>query len=91
MIGEGREAEVFEWRDGLVLRLQRTPGPIARLAFEVAALEAARSAGVPVPQAYEEVVVDGRPGLVMEHLQGPDLLTMIGQKPWLVFASGRRS
>lgn len=71
------------------MRLLPAPGPIARLAFEVAALEAARSAGVPVPQAYEEVVVDGRPGLVMEHLQGPDLLTMIGQKPWLVFSSGR--
>jgi hypothetical protein len=64
-----------------VLRLLRALGPIARLAFEVAALEAARSAGVPVPQIYEEVVVDGRPGLVMEHLQGPDLLTTIGQKP----------
>ena len=89
LIGQGREAEVFEWRDGRVLRLLRAPGPSTRLAFEIAALEAARSAGVPVPQAYEQVVVDGRPGLVMEHLQGPDLLTMIGQKPWLVFSSGR--
>ncbi len=89
LIGQGREAEVFELSDGLVLRLLRTPGPIARLAFEVAALEAARSAGVPVPRAYEEVVVDGRPGLVMERLRGPDLLTMLGQKPWLVFSTGR--
>jgi aminoglycoside phosphotransferase (APT) family kinase protein len=89
LIGQGREAEVFEWQDGRVLRLLRAPGPISLLAFEVAALEAARSAGVPVPQVYEEVVVDGRPGLVMEHLQGADLLTMIGQKPWLVFSSGR--
>lgn len=89
LIGQGREAEVFEWQDGRVLKLMRAPGPNARLAFEVAALEAARSAGVPVPQVYEEVVVDGRPGLVMEHLQGSDLLTIIGQKPWFVFRSGR--
>jgi tRNA A-37 threonylcarbamoyl transferase component Bud32 len=89
LIGQGREAEIFEWQNGQVLRLLRAPGTIARLAFEVAALEAARSAGVLVPQAYEKVVVDGRPGLVMEHLQGTDLLTMIGQKPWLVFSSGR--
>jgi len=60
-----------------------------RLALEVAAFEAARSADVLVPQVYEEVVVDGRPGLVMEHLQGSDLLTIIGQKPWFVFSSGR--
>jgi tRNA A-37 threonylcarbamoyl transferase component Bud32 len=89
LVGQGREAEVFEWRDGRVLRLLRVPGAVGRLAFEVAALEAARAAGVPVPQVYEEVVVEGRPGLVMEHLQGPDLLTMLGRKPWRVRVAGR--
>jgi hypothetical protein len=44
---------------------------------------------VSVPQAYEEVVIDGRAGLVRERLKGFDLLTIIGQKPWLVFHSGR--
>jgi hypothetical protein len=68
LVGQGAEAEVFEWRDGRVLKLLRTRGPAEALAYEVAALEAARSAGVRVTQAYEQVVVDGRPGLVMERL-----------------------
>ena len=89
LIGQGREAEVFEHRDGRVLKLLRAPGPSTGLAFEIAALDAARSAGVPVPQVYEQVVIDGRTGLVMERLEGTDLLTIIGQKPWLVFHSGR--
>lgn len=89
LVGQGREAEVFEWGDGRVLRLLLARGPTERLAFEIVALEAAHSAGVRVPQVYEQVVVDGRPGLVMERLQGPDLLSVIGQKPWLVFRSGR--
>ena len=89
LIGQGREAEVFECRDGRVLKLLRAPGPSTGLAFEIAALEAARSAGVSVPQVYEEVVIDGRLGLMMERLEGSDLLTIIGQKPWLVFDSGR--
>ena len=89
LVGQGAEAQVYEWRDGRVLRLLRARGPAGRLAFEVAALEAARSAGVRVPQVYERVVADGRPGLVMERLQGPDLLSVIGQKPWLVFRAGR--
>jgi tRNA A-37 threonylcarbamoyl transferase component Bud32 len=59
------------------------------LAFEIAALEAARSAGVSVPQVYEEVVIDGRTGLMMQRLDGTDLLTTIGRKPWLVFRCGR--
>jgi aminoglycoside phosphotransferase (APT) family kinase protein len=89
LIGQGREAEIFEWRDGRVLKLLRAPGSSSSLAFEIAALEAARFAGVSVPRAYEEVVIDGRTGLVMERLEGSDLLTIIGQKPWLVFHSGR--
>ena len=88
-IGQGREAEIFEWRDGRVLKLLRAPGSSAGLAFEIAALEAARSAGVSVPRAYEEVVIDGRTGLLLERLEGADLLTIIGQRPWLVFHSGR--
>ena len=89
LIGQGREAEIFEWRDGRVLKLLRAPGSSAGLAFEIAALEAARSAGVSVPRAYEEVVIDGRTGLLLERLEGADLLTIIGQKPWRVFRSGR--
>ena len=89
LIGQGREAEVFECPDGRVLKLLRASGPRTGLAFEIAALEAARSAGVSVPQVYEEVVIDGRNGLMMERLDGTDLLTMIGRTPWLVFRCGR--
>jgi tRNA A-37 threonylcarbamoyl transferase component Bud32 len=89
LIGQGGEAQVFECPDGRVLKLLRASRPRAGLAFEIAALEAARSAGVSVPQVYEEVVIDGRTGLMMERLDGTDLLTIIGRKPWLVFRSGR--
>jgi tRNA A-37 threonylcarbamoyl transferase component Bud32 len=89
LIGQGGEAEVFECPDGRVLKLLRASRPRTGLAFEIAALEAARSAGVSVPQVYEEVVIDGRTGLMMERLDGTDLLTIIGRKPWLVFRSGR--
>jgi aminoglycoside phosphotransferase (APT) family kinase protein len=34
-------------------------------------------------------VIDGRSGLVMDRLEGADLLTIIGRKPWRVFESGR--
>jgi aminoglycoside phosphotransferase (APT) family kinase protein len=38
---------------------------------------------------YERTTEDGRPGLVMERLGGPDLLTRIGNRPWTVLAAGR--
>jgi Ser/Thr protein kinase RdoA (MazF antagonist) len=89
LIGQGREAEIFEWSDGRALKLLRARGSNAGLASEIAALNAARSAGVAVPRTYEEVTIDGRSGLVMDRLEGADLLTIIGQKPWRVFHSGR--
>jgi tRNA A-37 threonylcarbamoyl transferase component Bud32 len=88
LIGQGREAEIFEWSDGRALKLLRARGSNSGLALEIAALHAARSAGVPVPQTYDEVTIDGRSGLVMDRLEGSDLLTIIGQKPWRVFQSG---
>jgi tRNA A-37 threonylcarbamoyl transferase component Bud32 len=89
LIGQGREAEVFECPDGRVLKLLRASRPRTGLAFEISALEAARAAGVPVPRVYEEVVIEGRTGVMMERLDGTDLLTIIGRQPWLVFRSGR--
>jgi aminoglycoside phosphotransferase (APT) family kinase protein len=88
-IGQGAEAEVFEWEDGMVLKLRRAFGFPDRVAAEAAAMEAARSAGVPVPRAYEQVVVDGRAGLVMERVTGADLLSLLNREPWRVLELGR--
>ena len=89
LIGQGAEAEIFELQDGRVLKLLRARGPVERVASEIAALEAARSAGLQVPEALEQVVVNGRPGIVMERLRGTDLFSVMGRKPWLVFRAGR--
>lgn len=88
-IGEGREAEIFAWDGGRVLRLLRDPDAGEKIDQQIAALGAARQAGVPVPEAFEKVFVDDRPGLVMERVEGPDQLTLLGSKPWLVFRAAR--
>lgn len=83
-IGAGREAEVFAWGEDRVLRLWRT----ARLREEVdrehRALEIASRTGTWAPAVYEQLEVDGRPGLVLERLAGPDLLAGLLLRPWLV-------
>jgi hypothetical protein len=89
LIAQGREAEVFDLLNGRVLKLLRGVGPKERVVSDVAALAAARSAGVRVPQVYEQVVVEGRPGIVMERVKGLDLLSAIGRQPWLVCRFGR--
>lgn len=82
LVGEGREAETLAWGDGKVLRLLRYASRTADLDRLVAAMTAANDAGAPVPAVYERVHVDGRPGVVMERVDGPDLLTVVERGPW---------
>ena len=82
-IAEGREAEMFAWEEGTILRLLRDPEAGRLNERQAAAIESARSLGVPVPAVYGSETVMGRPGLIMEGIEGTDLLTLIGRRPWM--------
>jgi len=88
-VAEGREAEMFAWEDGAILRLMREAGSEQRNQWQAAAMEAARSRGVRVPAVLGATTVMDRPGLIMERIDGPDLLTLIGRRPWTVIRVGR--
>jgi aminoglycoside phosphotransferase (APT) family kinase protein len=88
-LGEGREAEIFAWGDGSVLRLMRNPTHLDRLEREAVALAAAAAEGVPVPSMHERISVEGRPGIVMDRVDGPDQLTLLGHQPWRAFSIAR--
>lgn len=88
-LGSGRAAEVFEFGPGRIIKLLREAGPAAWLEREAAAQRVAGEAGVPVPTVFGIELVDGRPGIVMERVEGLDGLTAIDRKPWRVWAVGR--
>lgn len=91
-IAQGREAEIFAWDEGpeggRVLRLFRRPRSEASLQHEAAAMKAAASVIPCVPEVFGLEEVDGRPGIVMERVEGPDYITLLGSKPWLVWSAG---
>ncbi len=87
-IAEGQEAEIFEWEGGTVLRLMRSNYGPESVELQARALNAAHSAGVAVPIPGDTTIVDGRHGLVMERIDGPDLLTLLGTKPWHIWSAG---
>jgi aminoglycoside phosphotransferase (APT) family kinase protein len=90
-IAEGREAEMFAWEDGRILRLLRSPEGAWQNELQKTALEVARSNGVRVPAVLGTATVEGRPGLIMERIEGVDYLTLIGRQPWQVFPAARIS
>jgi aminoglycoside phosphotransferase (APT) family kinase protein len=89
LLGSGREAEVFAWDRDRVLRLARKASHAEHVRREAFALAAAHRAGAPVPAPYEQVMVEGRPGVVVDRVGDEDLLTVLGRRPWLVWSVGR--
>ena len=89
LLGAGREAEVFAWDDGRVLRLARDPSGTGMVEREVMALAAAHGAGARVPGVHERVTVDGRPGVVVDRIDGVDLLDWLAGHPWAVRSVGK--
>jgi aminoglycoside phosphotransferase (APT) family kinase protein len=87
-IAEGREAEIFAWEPGVVLKLYRSTEWLRSRDIESAAMEAVKQVGGATPAALGFVEVDGRPGLLIERIEGIDMLTAIGRKPWKIIRAG---
>jgi aminoglycoside phosphotransferase (APT) family kinase protein len=86
-IAEGREAEVYALDHERVLRLLRD-GSRAQLEGEFAAMQAGSGLQY-VPRVFGVTETGGRAGMVMERLDGDDLLTLLGRQPWRMWEMGR--
>jgi aminoglycoside phosphotransferase (APT) family kinase protein len=76
LLGRGRAADVYAIDSDRVLRRYRQSFDVQG---EAAIMRHLYQAGFPVPKIYD---ADG-PDLVMERLDGRDLLTDLGRRPWL--------
>ena len=75
-IGEGAFSEAYAWAPGQVVKLFK-PGVSRWLPwFEVRMISAVLAAGVPVPEVFGELTLDGRFGIVLQRLDGPTLLQL---------------
>jgi aminoglycoside phosphotransferase (APT) family kinase protein len=88
-LATGREAEVFALDAKRVLRLAFLDAQHDDVKREAIVLEAAHAMGAPVPTVHEMVTIDERPGLILERLDGPDLLAVLDRQPWLVSSVAR--
>lgn len=84
VIGRGRQAEVLAWGPGTVLKLYYKEGLDPQIVeAEARAARLLNRAGAPTPDAFGTVVLDGRPGIVFERVDGPLMLDVLLAKPWL--------
>jgi len=82
LIGQGRTAEIFEWKDGQALKLFLEGFPAEGVKHEAHITQAVHKAGVPVPAVEGVVEVDGRVGIVFKRVDGPTMLEDMLSRPW---------
>jgi tRNA A-37 threonylcarbamoyl transferase component Bud32 len=75
-IGEGGSADIHAWAPGLVVKLFKAGCERRLCRHEAQMTRAAFAAGLPVPEVFDEVVLEGRFGIVLSHLDGPTLLQL---------------
>jgi aminoglycoside phosphotransferase (APT) family kinase protein len=81
-IGIGRTAEVFLGESaGTVVKLLRLGFDPADLTAEAAKAAAAVAAGAPAPAVHGLVELAGRPGLVMDRVEGASMLARVIDRP----------
>jgi aminoglycoside phosphotransferase (APT) family kinase protein len=84
LIASGRDADIFEYGHGQVLRRSRNG---RSLTDEARIMQFVRSQGYPVPEVVE--VSDDGCDLVMERIGGPTMVEMCEARPWRIGQMGR--
>ena len=86
-LGRGRTAEVFGWKDNLILKLFFDSTPDTWAQQEAQITRVAYEFGLPVPAVEGVIEIDGRNGILFERIDGPSMLTETKSKPWKLFRS----
>ena len=77
-IGEGASADIHAWAPGRVVKLFKPSRERQRLSrHEAQMTRAAFAAGLPAPEVFDEVTLEGRFGIVLSRLDGPTLLQLL--------------
>jgi aminoglycoside phosphotransferase (APT) family kinase protein len=84
LLAAGRDADIFEYGPGRVLRRSREG---RSMMHEARVMEYVRAQGFPVP-AVEEVSEDGL-DMVMERIDGADMVAVMAKRPWEIRRQGR--
>ena len=84
LLAAGRDADIFEYGRGLVLRGSREG---RSMALEAQVMEHVRSQGFPTP-VVEEPSDDGL-DLIMERIEGADMVATMSGRPWTIAHQGQ--
>jgi thiamine kinase len=74
VIARGARSEIIAWAPGKVLKLYEKGRTAAFVGGEAEATRQVRDLGIPAPEIYGTLEVDGRHGIIMERIDGPSMV-----------------
>jgi thiamine kinase-like enzyme len=84
-IATGGQAEIYDLLNGKILRLMLRSDESFLIDYEYQSLQIAKKNGLLVPEVFEKVNVENRPGFIMEKIDGLTLTSIFQKKPYLLF------
>ncbi len=80
-IGSGAYSDVYAWDEGRVLKLFKDSVQADDVDYEARVVRTVRAAGLSAPTVGEMVEVNGRIGLIYEHMEGLLCLSTVRRSP----------
>jgi len=81
-IGTGAQAKIYEWGEGRVVKLFGSSTPKTWTEYEYYFTKFAHDNALPVPDVYEIIEYNGQNGIVMERIEGKNIMQTISFKIW---------
>src|SRR5512133_3000895 len=88
-IALGRTSEIYDWKDGTILKLYYDWCPPNWLEHEARVARVIVDAGIPTPAVGETLEINGRRGIVYERVQGVSMLQDLNAHPWTILRHAR--
>jgi len=79
-IAYGRTAEIYDWETGKILKLLYDWCPAEWVESEVYITQVVRATGLHIPAVIDQIEIDGRNGIIYEHIEGSSMLQVMLSK-----------
>jgi hypothetical protein len=90
LVGKGFTSEIYALGKKRVLKLFHPWIAESTVEREFRTTRAIHAAGLPAPATHEKIHIEGRNGIIFEHIDGPSMLTQVQARPWTLFRAVRQ-
>ncbi len=80
LLAQGGQAQIYHYGENKVLRVLRNPDDADLLKYEIYIMKALKSR-MDVPEVFEDMIIEGRPAVVVERIDGISMLDYMKRHP----------